>query len=179
MLIIKYKFQVVSFSLQIFQTFQVHPHRTVISHFPCHDSGVVDSYPVIGKTFRYHADNPVILFRTFAVAFRHAVHLVMVHLVGTRTDDFTPLLHGERDDHIVDRIFHLAQTGIDFAQQGVIDFPAVDSPYLRVAGIGIGGLFDDIEHPLHIERTVFLEHAASPSQFSATELQRSVRSSSL
>lgn len=139
MLITKYKFQVVSFSLQIFQTFQVHPHRTVIPHFPCHDSGVVDSYPVVGEALRYHADNPVVLFRAFAVAFRHAVHFVMVHLVGTRTDDFTPLLHSEGDDHIVDRIFHLTQAGIYFAQQGIVDFTAVDSPYLRVAGIGIGG----------------------------------------
>ena len=50
MLITKYKFQIILFSFYTFQTFQVHPHRVVISHFPSHDSGVIVSYPVTRKT---------------------------------------------------------------------------------------------------------------------------------
>lgn len=32
MLITKYKFQIILFSFYTFQTFQVHPHRIIISH---------------------------------------------------------------------------------------------------------------------------------------------------
>ena len=68
MLITKYKFQIILFSFYTFQTFQVHPHRVVISHFPSHDSGVIVSYPVTRKTVGNHPDNPVVFVRTFAVA---------------------------------------------------------------------------------------------------------------
>ena len=68
MLITKYKFQIILFSFYTFQTFQVHPHRIIISHFPCYDSGVVVSHPVTRKAVGNHPDNPVVFVRTFAVA---------------------------------------------------------------------------------------------------------------
>ncbi len=78
-------YQIVLFSLYLFQTFQVHPHSVVISRFPSHDGGVVVSYPVTRKTVGNHPDNPVVFVRTFAVADCDLIHFVMVHFVGARS----------------------------------------------------------------------------------------------
>lgn len=116
MLITKYKFQIILFSFYTFQTFQVHPHRIIISHFPCYDSGVVVSHPVTRKAVGNHPDNPVVFVRTFAVADCDLIHFVMVHFVGARLDYFPPLLHGERNHRIADCIFHQAQLRIYLLQ---------------------------------------------------------------
>ena len=106
MLITKYKFQIILFSFYTFQTFQVHPHRVVISHFPSHDSGVIVSYTDTRKTVGKHPENPVVLVRTFAVADCDLIHFVMVHFVGACSDDFPSLLYRERNHCIADCIFH-------------------------------------------------------------------------
>ena len=106
MLITKYKFQIILFSFYTFQTFQVHLHRVVISHFPSHDSGVIVSHPVTRKKVGKHTDKTVVLVRTVAVADCDLIHFVMVHFVGACSDDFPSLLYRERNHCIADCIFH-------------------------------------------------------------------------